>query len=242
MASLPGSGTASGDLHQFYEPQARFYHCCCNVEQNVYVYGHNAHMTVPPPSGVVDVFNLPSGRWQQLPTTGPPPPGVSNSVCAVVGNCAFFFGGATKVDGVAHYYNTIHKLDVISMLWKELDPAQQGTVPMEKAGAGMVSYYESNLLVFSGYGPLPADPHTRPADYIPDPRSPNWRNGWTNELHRFDLQSSELWSVSSSTSLLQLLSVKHEDHGKVDTIGPFRSNCLFPVSSHSSEYGSVDQS
>ena len=184
-------------------------------------------MTVPPPSGVVDVFNLPSGRWQQLPTTGPPPPGVHGSVCAVVGNCTFFFGGANRVDGVVHFYNTIHKLDVISMLWTELDPAQHGTAPMEKYNAGMVSYYESNLLVFSGYGRLPADPHTRPADYVPDPRIPNLRWGWTNELHRFDLQSSELWSVSSSTSLLlQLLSVKHEDQGKVDTIGPFRSNCF----------------
>ena len=218
MASLPGSGTARGDLHQFYEPRARFDHCCCTVGQNVYVYGHSVYMTVPPPSGVVDVFNLPSGRWQQLPTTGPPPPGVHGSVCAVVGNCAFFFGGATNVDGVVQFYNTIHKLDVISMLWKELDPAQQGTVPMEKAGAGMVSYYESNLLVFSGYGPLPADPHTRPANYVPNSVSDNLR-GWTNELHLFDLQSSELWSMSSSTSLLQLLSVKHEDQGKVDTMG-----------------------
>ena len=228
MASLPGSGTASGDPHQFYEPQARFRHCCYSVGQNVYVYGHSVHMTVPLPSGVVDVFNLPSGRWQQLPTTGPPAPGVHGSVCAVVGNCAFFFGGLHTVDGVLQLYNTIHKLDVISMHWKELEPAKHGTAPMEKYNAGMVSYYESNLLVFSGCGRLPADPHTGPANYVPSLRLAHLRLGWTNELHLFDLQSSELWSMSSSTILVQLLSVKHEDQGKVDsdTIGPCRSNCF----------------
>lgn len=195
MAGLPDSVTTGGGLHQFHEPQARYCHCCGLVGQNIYIYGHHAHMSVPPCSGIVEVFNLPSGMWQQLPTTGPPPQGVEGLVCAVVENCIYFFGGGRVVDGEVCFYNSVHELDVTSMLWKKLGSADQVTAPMVKAYAGII-YYESSLSVFSGYGLLPADYHSRPADYVLH----STKYGWTNELHLFNLQS-RTWSVPVTSGI-----------------------------------------
>ena len=60
--------------------------------------------------------------------------------------------------------------------------------PIPKSGAGMVSYGESVLVTFAGYGVLPENPRT--GVDVPDPDSN--KEGWTNELIIFDITSSKL--------------------------------------------------
>ena len=44
-------------------------------------------------SSVMEVCHLPSGRWEQKPTTGTPPLGVRGYAAAAIGNEIFYYGG-----------------------------------------------------------------------------------------------------------------------------------------------------
>ena len=56
-----------------------------------------------------------------------------------------------------------------------------------KGGSGLL-VYANNLVVSGGYGVLPELPD--PDKYVPDPARDG--NGWTNEVHCFHVDSSEL--------------------------------------------------
>ena len=60
--------------------------------------------------------------------------------------------------------------------------------PIPKFGACMVSYGESVLVTFGGYGDLPDNPRTG----VDVPNPDNNEVGWTNELIIFDITSSKL--------------------------------------------------
>ena len=122
-------------------------------------------------------------KWQQMPTTGETPPGHIDASCAAVGTYIYHFGG---YDGYK-YYNTIHCLETSKLMWSAVIPANNQEAPMPKCSSGML-VYANNLVVAGGYGIVPQHPH--PDKYVPDPDREG--QSWTNELHCFHVDSSEL--------------------------------------------------
>ena len=138
---------------------------------------------------VVDVFNLRTGTWDQIPTGGIPPLGVAYYSCAHVDEDLYYFGGRCGHGGCHH--NTIHRLSTVTMKWRDATPSfsESEDSPMKKAQCGMVHLEwkgEDHLLVAGGYGLLPVH-HLPNATYVPKRGNPEY--GWTNEAHLFNIKT-----------------------------------------------------
>jgi len=155
-------------------------------------------LTQPPT--VVDVFDPATEKWEQITTTGPPPPGFIGASCTVIGLYLYAFAGR---DGIS-YFNNVQELNTTNLKWTQLNDANQGEAPMAKAGAAMISYNQKILIAIGGYGFLPS--HRRSGtEYILDPGFPG--HGWTNELLCFDVNASELYVHSHSFTSLHTATV-----------------------------------
>ena len=138
------------------------------------------------PPTVVDVFDPATEEWDQITTTGPPPPGFIYASCTVIGIYLYVFGG---LDGIS-FFHSIHQLNTHSLEWTKVDDVNQGEAPTAKCGAAMVSYNESMLITIGGYGVMAY--HRRSGTmYILDPDYPG--HAYTNELVCFYVESSELY-------------------------------------------------
>lgn len=105
--------------------------------------------------------------------------------CAVVGNCAYAFGGRWR------YGYAVHELNLETMAWQRLEPQNREDGPMDKKSAGMVAYGEEGLCIFGGYGPV-TDRHQPGATYHTD-HSSSLSTCFTNEVHLFHIKTG--WSV-----------------------------------------------
>ena len=166
-----------------YEPQGRFGHCSAIIDGKQYTYGGHFGAGGSPPLSKVEILDLVTEKWQQMSTTGEMPPGHMNASCAAVGSYIYHFGGN---DG-QKYYNTIHCLEISKLTWRAVPLANNQEAPMLKSGAGMLAH-ANNLVVAGGWGVLPEI--SDPDKYIPDPEYEG--KGWTNEIHCFHVDSSEL--------------------------------------------------
>ena len=179
MASPPGHLPSQ----HYYEPQGRFSHCSAIVDGKQYTYGGYFGAGGSPPLSMVEILDLVTEKWQQIPTTGEAPPGYMDASCAAVGTYIFHFGGrdANK------YYNTIHCLEISKLTWRATPAVNPRQAPIPKYGAGMVVI--GNILIISGgVGYLPD--HPDPGKYVPNPVYEG--RGYTNEVHCFHVDSSEL--------------------------------------------------
>lgn len=182
-----------------YQPLPRVGHDTTVVGDLVYLWG-GWHKLVPKVHtsadkvkalSVVEVYNLRTGEWSQLPTSGVPPLGIAYHACTAIQENIYFFGGRCGHSGCHH--NSLHRLSTVTMKWKDLTPdvnccyAESG--PMKKAQCGMVGFRVKNedfLLVFGGYGVLPDNQPTE-VTYVSKRGKPDY--GWTNEAHIFTIQS-----------------------------------------------------
>lgn len=181
-----------------YQPLPRLGHSTVVVGDRLYLWG-GWHKSVPKIHSssekikvlsLIEVYNLRTGEWCQIPTSGIPPLGVAYYSCANIGDDLYYFGGRCGHDACHH--NTIHRLSTVTMKWKDLTPiANVEDGPMKKAQCGMVGYQwhsEDFLFIFGGYGILPIR-HQPQAMYVPKRGKPEY--GWTNEVHIFSLQSGK---------------------------------------------------
>ena len=180
MASPPGPPPP-----EHSEPQERYWHWSAIVDGKQYTYGGYCGAGRTPTLTAVHVFNNVTELWQETPTSGEPPPGFAGASCATIGARLFHFGG----DDGTNYHNTIHCLDINSGWWISMPATNLQEAPMPKASAGML-VYENILIVSGGYGELPE--HPDPEKYVPDPDPGYEGKGWTNEVHCFHVDSSEL--------------------------------------------------
>jgi len=150
--------------------------------------GHPGAVTTrAPPPTVVEVFQEEFTNWKQKTTSGQPPPGLVYAACIAIDSYIYHFGG---YDGTS-FYNTMHCLDTKRLIWKEISTSNPGEAPMAKHSTGMTALSPTILVVVAGYGKLPVH-HSRDAQYTPNP-DPGYEGlGWTNELHCFHVDSSEL--------------------------------------------------
>lgn len=187
MASNTVPPTHSPPHGDHYEPQGRYYHCSVLIEQKLYTYGGHfgAAGTSSHPPTVVEAFDLTTERWEQLQTSGTPPPGFIGTACAAIGPCLYTFAGHNK----RQFFNTICQLDTRNLTWMKVIAVNPQDAPMAKKESAMVSYLGRILVTFAGYGPFPIN-RQRGVEYVAIPDRDN-RQGWCNELCCFDLHSSE---------------------------------------------------
>ena len=177
MASPPGPSPSQ------HEPQGRFDHWSVIVDGKQYTYGGYCGAGGLPTLTAVEIFDPTTEIWQQTPTSGEPPPGFWGASFCVIGLQLFHFGGR---DG-SKRYNTIHSLSMIDLSWSATNSTHMQGAPMCKGGSAMLEH-ANKLVVSGGYGVLPELPD--PDKYVPDPDRDGI--GWTNEVHCFHVDSSEL--------------------------------------------------
>uniref|UniRef100_A0A1X7TCX6 Uncharacterized protein n=1 Tax=Amphimedon queenslandica TaxID=400682 RepID=A0A1X7TCX6_AMPQE len=137
-----------------YQPMEREEHSTVKVGDYLYMwggYGYGVHYDV------MEVYHLPTGAWDQKPTTGTPPPGTCGYSTIAIGKDIYYFGG----QGVDGYQNSLHCFNVDSFKWRELSPSSSDHCPKMKAYCGMVSAHfdgEDYLLIIGGDGSSSINP------------------------------------------------------------------------------------
>ena len=136
----------------------------------------------------VDVFHLPTLKWERRSTTANPPAGVMDYACTTVRDNILYFGGRCKPHNCFH--NDLFELNTLTNEWREIINSSPDNGPMRKRSCGVVPYNingEDNLLVIGGFGSTPITTHTG-SKYIPSPSVPNCC--YTNEIHTMCVNSS----------------------------------------------------
>ena len=165
---------------RLYEPLPRFSHCAASVGEKLYF--HGGYISGPGRGGVVEVFDPYFERWEQQPTTGTLPPGLHERVCTSLLGSLYSFAGFDGKD----LYNSLHKLDIATLEWRELKPQNPANGPMAKSGCGMIAFSCEHLAMFGGYG-LPIGPIQRGATFTKNFHRNAAGKGWSNELHLFNI-------------------------------------------------------
>ena len=178
MASPPGP-----PLLEHSEPQGRFLHWSAIVDGKQYTYGGNLGADGSPPLSTVEILDLVTEQWQQMPTTGVAPPGYIGASCAAVATYIYHFGGRHG----SNHYNTIYSLEISKLIWRATPAVNPHEAPMSKCNAAML-VYGNTLVISGGAGVLPQNPN--PNMYTSHPEYEG--QGYTNEVHCFHVDSSEL--------------------------------------------------
>ena len=143
-------------------------------------------------TSVIELFHLPTGKWEQQPTNGKPPLGVYNYASTVISNRIYYFGGHCNHDGCHH--NSLNSLITDSLTWNKLFPTNPSMGPMMKSYCEMISLTFNKvdyLLVVGGFGPRPTSPQ-------PGAQYSNAYNDIvrTNEHHYYQLSSGKKINIS----------------------------------------------
>ena len=136
----------------------------------------------------VDIFHLPTVKWERKSTTGTPPAGAMNYACTNIGSNIWYFGGKCKFGEC--YHNNMYELNSLNNNWRETVYSTPENVPMKKSGCRMISFKtkeKDNLLVLGGVGPAPFTMHSH-SQYIPFLNEPNCCI--TNETHMMCVTTS----------------------------------------------------
>ena len=136
----------------------------------------------------VDIFHLPTLKWERKSTTATPPAGVMNYACTNIRDSILYFGGNCIPNDCFH--NDLFELNTLTNEWREIINISPDNGPMRKRSCGIVSYNtngEDNLLVIGGFGPIPITTRTDSL-YVPSPSVPN--HCYTNEIHTMCVNSS----------------------------------------------------
>ncbi|XP_019858673.1 PREDICTED: kelch domain-containing protein 2-like, partial [Amphimedon queenslandica] len=165
-----------------YQPVERTRHSTVKVGDYLYMWGGSGFGV---DYDVMEVYHLPTGAWDQKPTTGTPPPGTRAYSTVAIGKDIYYFGG----HGVGGYQNSLHCFNVDSLKWRELSPSSSDCNPMKKAYCGIISVHfdsEHYLVIIGGQGSSST------------PKQPNaqYNNSYgelrCNEIHYYRI-SSDQW-------------------------------------------------
>ena len=133
---------------------------------------------------VMEVYHLPTGAWDQKPTTGTPPPGTWAYSSVAIGKDIYYFGGCSG--SVSH--NSVHSFNVDSFKWRELSPSTSDHGPMMKGFSGMVLAHfdgEDYLVLIGGFNS---------SSSMNTPKQPGAQysaRGRCNEIHYYRISSGQ---------------------------------------------------
>ncbi len=141
--------------------------------------------------GNVYSFNQQSKGWQAqaVKPEGRPHPSLHSGACASLGHCLYLYGGEIDANGSdrrPNFQDSLYQLDTASLEW-----TQRPNGPMKMVGSGMISYKDT-LVLLGGYGYLPHLNQLK-GEFIKEHNKKKYTDGrgWTNELHTFNVQTSE---------------------------------------------------
>ena len=139
----------------------------------------------------VDIFQLPTFKWERKSTTNTPPTG-TRYACTNIGKNIFYFGGHCKP--LECFHDNLYELNTLTLNWSEIicTTPDNVHVPMRKSGCGMISFKnngEDKLFLSGGIGYTPVTSYRqREAQYFPFPNQP--KVSYTNEIHLMCISSS----------------------------------------------------
>lgn len=163
---------------QAYEPLLRTGHVTVEVEGRGYVcsgYAGSGQYISP---SVIEVFDPETGLWHKQPATGEIPLAVRGCAYATIGSKIYIFGG---YDGNS-YHNSLHELDLSTMIWREVRPRNPSDGPQRKTWCGMVAYGNNSLVVMGG----------------------SIGSDLTDELHVLNLKEGEFYIQHSHNAMFEL--------------------------------------
>ena len=184
----------------YYVPTKRYSHSTHIVGDYLYMWGgdmnglprmHDNEVKRKMTS-VIELFHLPTGKWEQRPTNGKPPLGVWGYASTVISKRIYYFGGYCNHDDCR--YNSLNSLITDSLTWNELFSTNPSMGPMMKSQCGMISLTFNKvdyLLVVGGYGLRPTSLQSG-AQYSDTPSN----NVRTNEHHYYQLSSGKKINIS----------------------------------------------
>eukprot|EP00403_Amphidinium_massartii_P044184 CAMPEP_0178456924 /NCGR_PEP_ID=MMETSP0689_2-20121128/46746_1 /TAXON_ID=160604 /ORGANISM="Amphidinium massartii, Strain CS-259" /LENGTH=777 /DNA_ID=CAMNT_0020083147 /DNA_START=45 /DNA_END=2376 /DNA_ORIENTATION=- len=91
-------------------------------------------------------YNVETNLWQEIKSSGRPPPARSGAQACVWNGSVYFFGGYTKKDG--DYFNDVYKYDLTACTWAPVHTL--GEVPQKRTDHS-VCLFRDSLLVFGGF-------------------------------------------------------------------------------------------
>ena len=153
--------------HRRYEPLPRADHAAVAVDNKLHMWGGSAETMEESQELVqkLEVFDISTELWEQKPIHGTLPPGLWDTAYAVVGSCLFVFIGC----GGGSRHNSLFKLDLRTFQWEQVRVSNPSRGPQKKAGCGIVSYGDNQLVVFAS----------------------STGSAYTDKLHVFDLNKGE---------------------------------------------------
>ena len=123
--------------------------------------------------------------WETRQTTGPTPQAVQGSACTCIGPDLYVFAGYTG----SQYTNELHAFNTVAALWRQHCPRNPSEGPMRKAFCGMIAIDATTLVIVAGQG-IPSGDIQPGSRFVKNTDFSNGR-GWTNELHKYDLNIGE---------------------------------------------------
>ena len=186
----------------YYIPAKRYWHSTHIIGDYLYMWGGDIdglpkvhdNEDKQRMTSVVEIFHLPSGMWEQRPTTGKPPLGVFSYASTVIGNKIYYFGGYCSHDKCRH--NSLNSLTTDSLAWNKLFHTNSNMGPMMKSSSEMIHLSFNNedcLLVVGGIGLYPTFPQ-RGAQYSDKGIIGSYVR--TNEHHYYQLSSGKKINIS----------------------------------------------
>ena len=184
---------------KLYEPKPRAWHYTAAIGSMSFNYGGcttglSAADKVEL-STVVEVFDPLLEEWEAMKCSGTTPKGLFGGGCCSSADSLYVYGGT---DGVG-WCCGLYRLCARSKSWSLLaDSGSSPEGPMKKGGCRMVFFDEKYLALIGGYG-QPKGPAQGGSTFIRNTKfTDSLRNtaGWSNEFHVFDLEMSELASIS----------------------------------------------
>ena len=157
----------------------------CSRNEMVYVLcGRDNSSLESPTSFKIRTLNTDTDQWTQITTQGDTPIFTACSACVLIDQYIYTFGGWAH--GAVN--NDVHRYDMTSQSWRELEPTDGSHEPMMKNKHGMVAHGNA-LLIFGGYGcPKIGSRFQEGAEYVFDIQSLLSNLMWTNEIHLFDIE------------------------------------------------------
>ena len=164
------------------EPSKRQGHAAVSFEQKLYVWGGDGGSSKTIPTTTVQTFSASSETWEQhRRMQGFLPDSLCNLAVTSNGETAYFFGGRYRSNDEYTYLDSLHKLNLSTLQCTKLVARNHTHSPEKKSHSGMV-YFNNALVIYGGY-----TGHKQ-----------------TDELHVFDLNTSEYEHVETMNALFSV--------------------------------------
>ena len=168
-----------------YEPDPRYTPYSSVINGELCVWGGKMVATTS-----LQVYHPCLESWRQVDSQGTPPPGLYLGASAHSENYLYVYGGV-KEDG--SYSGCLHRLHTKTSSWTQL-AAHSADAPMKKFGCGMI-VYNNSVIVVGGFGirngPIQPGSQFRKWRGQDDDEDPS-TEGWTNEMHKYDLREGKV--------------------------------------------------